>query len=134
MTPDIVEVPIAAVTEVELEVRDFEHEHQLEERLYLLNDNGQFDWVIPLMGTLEKQYISILTTHSGYWDNKDFARMVAIECVRCSTTGKRPCHCSIWCWKEDLNKGSQDRIEANCIEDGIDLLYTVVIYVKFEAI
>src|SRR5258708_38009789 len=68
--------------EVELETHDFTREFESEQKMKMLNDNGQIDWVIRLSGTLENQYLSMLTAHSGYWDNKDFERMVAIECGR----------------------------------------------------
>lgn len=67
---------------VELQDHDFKRETAGEDRMYMLNDNGQIDWVIPLTGTLENQYVSMITAHSGYWDNRDFARLVAIECTR----------------------------------------------------
>ncbi|CAN6642816.1 hypothetical protein TRVA0_019S01728 [Trichomonascus vanleenenianus] len=69
-------------SEVELETRDFDKEYYGEKKMALLNDNGQIDYIIPLTGTLENQYFSMLTAHSGYWENKDFARLVAVECAR----------------------------------------------------
>lgn len=51
-------------------------------KMHMLNDNGQVDFVIPLVGTLENQYLSMLSAHGSYWDSKDFARLVAIECGR----------------------------------------------------
>lgn len=53
-----------------------------EKKMYMLNDNGQLDYIIPLVGTLENQYLSMLSAHSSYWDTRDFARLVAIECSR----------------------------------------------------
>lgn len=56
-----------------------------ERLMYELNSNGQIDYVVPLQvyGPLENnQYFSMLTAHSGYWETKDFARLVAIECGR----------------------------------------------------
>lgn len=75
-------LPSNMPSEVELETRNFDKEYHAEKKMLLLNDNGQIDWLIPLTGTLENQYFSMLTAHSGYWDNKDFARMVAVECGR----------------------------------------------------
>uniref|UniRef100_A0A060SYG1 ARAD1A12078p n=1 Tax=Blastobotrys adeninivorans TaxID=409370 RepID=A0A060SYG1_BLAAD len=82
-TPSETKARIKALpSEVELETRNFGREQDSEKKMLMLNDNGQIDWIIPLTGTLENQYVSMLTAHSSYWDNKDFARMVAIECGR----------------------------------------------------
>lgn len=68
---------------IELEERDFRSLKVAEKRMYQLNPNGQIDYVIPLQGgPLDNQYLSMLTAHSGYWENKDFARLVALECGR----------------------------------------------------
>lgn len=75
-------LPSGMPSEVELETRDFDKEYHAEKKMFMLNDNGQIDWMIPLTGTLENQYFSMLTAHSGYWDSKDFSRLVAIECGR----------------------------------------------------
>lgn len=77
-SPPLPDLPV----EVELQERDYTALRQAERRMYLLNHNGQIDFVIPLQGALENQYLSMLTAHSGYWENKDFARMVALECGR----------------------------------------------------
>lgn len=53
-----------------------------EKKMHLLNDNGQIDYIIPLVGTLENQYLAMIKAHATYWDTKDFARLVAIECGR----------------------------------------------------
>lgn len=69
--------------EVELQERDYFALRRAEKRMHLLNHNGQIDFMIPLSGALDNQYLSMLTAHSGYWENRDFARMVALECGRC---------------------------------------------------
>jgi len=49
----------------------------------MLNDNGGLDYVLsPLGGWVDNQYVSMLSAHSGYWDRKDFARMVVVETGR----------------------------------------------------
>ncbi|ODQ68405.1 hypothetical protein NADFUDRAFT_81377 [Nadsonia fulvescens var. elongata DSM 6958] len=68
--------------EVEMESMDFKREAEAEEKMFQLNENGQIDWVLPLNGTLENQYVSMLKAHTGYWESKDLARFIAIECVR----------------------------------------------------
>lgn len=67
---------------IPLQKRDFAREHQAEQEMRGLNDNGQIDWIVPLTGALENQYVSMITAHSNYWDNKDLARMCAIESCR----------------------------------------------------
>ncbi|KAG5357707.1 putative phospholipase [Yarrowia sp. C11] len=67
---------------IPLQKRDFAREHQAEQQMRGLNDNGQIDWIVPLTGALENQYVSMITAHSNYWDNKDLARMCAIESCR----------------------------------------------------
>ncbi|KAG5365622.1 putative phospholipase [Yarrowia sp. B02] len=67
---------------IPLQKRDFAREHQAEQEMQGLNDNGQIDWIVPLTGALENQYVSMITAHSNYWDNKDLARMCAIESCR----------------------------------------------------
>lgn len=67
---------------IPLEKRDFAREYQAEQQMQGLNDNGQIDWIVPLTGALENQYVSMITAHSNYWDNKDLARMCAIESCR----------------------------------------------------
>lgn len=81
-----IKTPVAKKVEasqsVELETRSFMEEARGEKIMRLLNDNGQLDWVIPLTGLVENQYLSMITAHSIYWDNRDFARLVAVECCR----------------------------------------------------
>ncbi|KAK9461939.1 DDHD domain-containing protein [Lipomyces oligophaga] len=62
--------------------RDRRYERLVHTRFYSLNENGQIDYVIHPTGALENQYISILTAHSGYWESKEFAYLVAAECSR----------------------------------------------------
>jgi hypothetical protein len=73
---------VKASPAVELETRSFVEEARGDKIMRLLNDNGQLDWVIPLTGIVENQYVSMITAHSIYWDNRDFARLVAVECCR----------------------------------------------------
>ncbi|KAJ8101671.1 DDHD domain-containing protein [Lipomyces tetrasporus] len=68
--------------QIELETRDFGYEKIVKTRMHCLNENGQIDFVLQPRGALENQYISILTAHSGYWESKEFAYLVAYECSR----------------------------------------------------
>ncbi|KAK9243374.1 DDHD domain-containing protein [Lipomyces tetrasporus] len=68
--------------QIELETRDFGYEKIVKTRMHCLNENGQIDFVLQPRGALENQYISILTAHSGYWESKEFAYLVAQECSR----------------------------------------------------
>ncbi|KAK9494176.1 DDHD domain-containing protein [Lipomyces doorenjongii] len=70
------------IPQIELETRDFKYEKIVETRMHCLNENGQIDFVMQPTGALENQYISILTAHSGYWESKEFAYLVALECSR----------------------------------------------------
>lgn len=68
---------------VELETHNFSREEYAEKRMYLLNDNGQIDYFLAAgSGTLENQYLNMLGSHSSYWYNRDFARMVVLEVGR----------------------------------------------------
>lgn len=60
-----------------------------EKKMHLLNDNGQIDYIIPLVGALENQYLAMIKAHATYWDTKDFARLVALECGRRKTGPKK---------------------------------------------
>ncbi|KAK9457439.1 DDHD domain-containing protein [Dipodascopsis uninucleata] len=55
---------------------------QSEKRMHMLNENGQLDYILQPSGTLDNQYIHILTAHSSYWESKEFAYLVAAECSR----------------------------------------------------
>ncbi|KAK9320479.1 DDHD domain-containing protein [Lipomyces orientalis] len=68
--------------QIELETRDFRYEKIVKTRMHCLNENGQIDYLLQPRGALENQYISILTAHSGYWESKEFAYLVAQECSR----------------------------------------------------
>ncbi|KAK9466765.1 DDHD domain-containing protein [Lipomyces arxii] len=65
-----------------IEARDLKFERVVRTRMHCLNENGQIDYFIQPKGPLENQYISILTAHSGYWESKEFANLVAVECSR----------------------------------------------------
>ncbi|KAK9475704.1 DDHD domain-containing protein [Lipomyces japonicus] len=71
----------------ESEARDFRHENLIRRRMYMLNENGQLDYILQPTGALENQYISILTAHSGYWESKEFAYLVAVESSRSPGVG-----------------------------------------------
>ncbi|KAK7208635.1 DDHD domain-containing protein [Myxozyma melibiosi] len=62
--------------------RNARFERIIKTRMHALNENGQIDYIIHPTGALENQYISILTAHSGYWESKEFAYLVAAECGR----------------------------------------------------
>ncbi|KAK9473638.1 DDHD domain-containing protein [Dipodascopsis tothii] len=74
---------------------DAVYEQIVKNRFYMLNSNGQLDYVIQPTGALENQYISILTAHSGYWDTKEFAYLVGVETI-----------------KDDLPGGNVEELEA----------------------
>ncbi|KAK9449734.1 DDHD domain-containing protein [Limtongia smithiae] len=61
---------------------DWRYQKVIDARMRCLNENGQIDYVVQPSGPLDNQYISILTAHSGYWENKEFAYLVAVECSR----------------------------------------------------
>lgn len=68
---------------VELEIHNFTREEIAEERMYLLNDNGQIDFFLRYGGgAFEIQYLTMLSAHSSYWLLKDFVRMVVTEVGR----------------------------------------------------
>lgn len=70
---------------LELETHNFSHEEIAEKRMYMLNDNGQIDFLLKYGGgPLEIQYLTMLGAHSSYWLSKDFVRMIVLE------TGRRP--------------------------------------------
>jgi len=70
-----------------METHDFRSEARAERIFNMLNDNGGLDFVlmpmgVPLGGLLENDYVSMLSAHSGYWERKDFARVVIVETGR----------------------------------------------------
>lgn len=68
---------------VELETHNFTREEIAEKRMYLLNDNGQIDWLLKYGGgPLEIQYLTMLSAHSSYWISRDFVRMICTEIGR----------------------------------------------------
>ena len=68
---------------VELETHDFTQEEIAEKRMYLLNDNGQIDFILnPAGGPLDWQYLDMLGAHSSYWVLPDFARFLVVEIGR----------------------------------------------------
>lgn len=68
---------------VELETHDFGKEEIAEKRMFLLNDNGQIDFLLRYGGgPLEIQYLTMLGAHSSYWLLRDFTRMIVLECGR----------------------------------------------------
>ncbi|CCG84077.1 protein of unknown function [Taphrina deformans PYCC 5710] len=69
-------------SQVELETHDFERETIADQRLHLLNENGSLDYVLPMSGYIDNQYLSMVYAHQGYWDSKEFARLIIIECGR----------------------------------------------------
>lgn len=75
--------PAPETSVIELETHDFRSEARAERIFNMLNDNGGLDFVLtPQGGWVDNQYVSMLTAHSGYWDRKDFARMVVVETGR----------------------------------------------------
>ena len=68
---------------VELETHNFTREELSEKRMYLLNDNGQIDYILqPPSGPLDFQYLDMLGAHSSYWYLQDFARFLVVEIKR----------------------------------------------------
>jgi len=68
---------------IELETHDFRSEARAERVFEMLNDNGGLDFVLtPIGGWVGNEYVSMLSAHSGYWDRKDFARMIIVETGR----------------------------------------------------
>ena len=69
-------------SQVELEEHDFSRESAAEKRLNLLNENGQLDYILPNTGFMDQQYLNMIYAHQGYWDSREFARLIVIECGR----------------------------------------------------
>jgi hypothetical protein len=76
--------PVARLpSNVELETHDFTREEIAERRMYLLNDNGQIDYLLLYGGgPLEIQYLTMLGAHSSYWLSRDFVRLLCVEIGR----------------------------------------------------
>jgi hypothetical protein len=64
---------------VELETHDFTREEIAEKRMFLLNDNGQIDFLLSPGGI---QYLDMLGAHSSYWISSDFVRFLVMELGR----------------------------------------------------
>ena len=74
-------------TVIELETHHFRNEARAERVFRMLNDNGGLDFMLcplgaPLGGFLDNEYVSMLSAHGGYWDRKDFARVILVETGR----------------------------------------------------
>jgi len=68
---------------VEMETHNFTQEEIAENRMYLLNDNGQIDFTLQSGGgPLEIQYFNMLSAHSSYWTSQDFVRFLVVEIGR----------------------------------------------------
>lgn len=68
---------------IEMETHDFRSEARAERIFNMLNDNGGLDFMLtPLGGWVDNQYVSMLSAHSGYWDRRDFARVIVVETGR----------------------------------------------------
>lgn len=68
---------------IEMETHDFRSEARAERIFNMLNDNGGLDFMLsPQGGWVDNQYVSMLSAHSGYWDRKDFARLIVVETGR----------------------------------------------------
>lgn len=66
-----------------METHDFRSEARAERIFNMLNDNGGLDFMLtPLGGWVDNQYVSMLSAHSGYWDRRDFARVIVVETGR----------------------------------------------------
>ncbi|KAI4147945.1 MAG: hypothetical protein LQ340_005309 [Diploschistes diacapsis] len=84
MRPTVAKLP----SNVEMEVHDFTKEEKAESRMYLLNDNGQIDWMLRLPGAFELPYLSVLYAHSSYWGSKDLVRFLVVELGRAPGRGE----------------------------------------------
>lgn len=68
---------------IELDIHDFSREEIAERRMFLLNENGQLDFLLPSNGgPLEIQYLNMLGAHSSYWASRDFVRFLVLEVGR----------------------------------------------------
>lgn len=77
--PSALQIP----STLEMETHDFTKEEIAEKRMYLLNDNGQIDYILHSGGgPLEIQYLNMLSAHSSYWILQDFVRFLVIEIGR----------------------------------------------------
>lgn len=68
---------------MEMETHNFTQEEMAEQKMYLLNDNGQIDYFLSSGGgPLEIQYLNMLSAHSSYWVLQDFVRFLVVEIGR----------------------------------------------------
>ncbi|MCJ1435256.1 hypothetical protein MMC27_004628 [Xylographa pallens] len=68
---------------MEMETHNFTLEEMAEQKMYLLNDNGQIDYFLSSGGgPLEIQYLNMLGAHSSYWVLQDFVRFLVVEIGR----------------------------------------------------
>ncbi|MCJ1474718.1 hypothetical protein MMC13_003378 [Lambiella insularis] len=68
---------------MEMETHNFSLEEMAEQKMYLLNDNGQIDYFLSSGGgPLEIQYLNMLSAHSSYWVLQDFVRFLVVEIGR----------------------------------------------------
>ncbi|MCJ1403558.1 hypothetical protein MMC11_006781 [Xylographa trunciseda] len=68
---------------MEMETHNFTLEEMAEQKMYLLNDNGQIDFFLSSGGgPLEIQYFNMLGAHSSYWVLQDFVRFLVVEIGR----------------------------------------------------
>jgi len=89
---------------VELETHNFTREQLAEERMSLLNDNGQIDFYLKYGGgLLEIQWLTMLGAHSSYWASADFVRCVVGECGRAG--GKEGCFAGMKAVKRKVRVG-----------------------------
>lgn len=90
-------------TTVEMETHDFSKEEIAEQRMFLLNDNGQIDYTMQKEGgALEFQYLNMLSAHSSYWTRRDFVRFLVVEIGR--TPGRTATVSSIKAVKKPYGK------------------------------
>ena len=77
--PELQQMP----STVEMDTHNFSREEIAEKRMYLLNENGQIDWLLSAGGgPLEFQYLNMLSAHSSYWLLQDFVRFLVVEIGR----------------------------------------------------
>ncbi len=68
---------------LEMETHDFTREEIAEQRMFLMNENGQIDYTLHSGGgPLEIQYLNMLSAHSSYWVLQDFVRFLVVEIGR----------------------------------------------------
>ncbi len=55
-------------SQVELQSHDFQRETLADDRMKLLNENGQIDYCLPNSGMMDHQYLNMIYAHSDYWN------------------------------------------------------------------